>query len=85
MLIEILVEVMEPTYVCSVSSECGFLGTQPGVLCEPWKGSRRRGPWARGSGMGREEAKKMENQALSPVGNLMFFGKAHQSSGSRCF
>lgn len=36
MLIEILVEVMEPSYVCSVSAERVFGGRQPGVLCGPW-------------------------------------------------
>lgn len=56
MLIEILVEVMEPTYVCSVSSKRVLGGMQPGVMC---------GPWARGSGMGREKAKKLENQATT--------------------
>lgn len=41
MLIEILVEVMEPTYVCSVSSERWFGGTQPGVLCGLWAMGQR--------------------------------------------
>lgn len=54
MLIEILVEVMEPSYVCSVSSEPGFVGTQPGVLCGPWEGSSEgvgHGPEALGWGV----------------------------------
>lgn len=70
-LMEILVEVMEPSFVCSVSSggRCGFSGSVTGRCCVvPGRAplrllamgaeSLRDGAW--------ERAKKLENQACRP-------------------